>query len=267
MIEFIHISDTHFGPDADHSIRGSRPYRRTAEVVKEINALPFSPDFVMHTGDIVNEPEAAAYQMAAEVLGQLESPIHYVTGNHDDPEMIREHMGVQEPNSLSDDAGRLCYHFPMGEGIEAFILDAKVPEKEGPHGFLPQEQIDAFAEAQREFEHIALFLHYPLLPIGSKWIDEFLLVRNGGTVHEFLRDEIGSRLRGVFFGHLHRGLQLYRDGILYSGVASSVCQFPSDPQSATCEYLPDCNLAFNHISMSPEATLVKEYSVPIPWKR
>ena len=56
MLEVIHISDTHLGPDRSLDIRGANSCARTEALVKSINALPFLPDFIVHTGDVANDP-------------------------------------------------------------------------------------------------------------------------------------------------------------------------------------------------------------------
>lgn len=262
MIEFIHISDTHFGPSKDLEIRGSNPYDRNVALVEAINSLNFTPDFFIHTGDIVNDPDDDAYHLAESVLSQLKAPVHYVSGNHDDAASTRKFM-TSAPNQPFEEVGdKLAYSFSMGAGLTGAVFDAWVPPDDGPHGFLSQSQVIAFEKLlDSTDDRFALFLHYPMIPIGSTWIDQHLLVENGDAVHSFLRG-YQRRISGVFFGHLHRGLQLHRDGILYSGVSSPVCHFTSGPVEETCEFSPDCGLAFNHVTISSHATMVKEYSVP-----
>jgi 3',5'-cyclic AMP phosphodiesterase CpdA len=262
MIEFIHISDTHFGPSKELDIRGANSFDRNVALVEAINALNFTPDFFVHTGDIVNDPDDDAYHLAESVLSQLKAPIHFVSGNHDCAYSTRRFM-TSGPNTPLEGVGdKLAYSFEMGPGVKGVVFDAWVPPEEGPHGFLSQRQIIAFEQLMKDSDdRFALFLHYPMVPIGSPWIDEYLLVKNGEAVHSFLRG-YPQRIAGVFFGHLHRGLQIHRDGILYSGVSSPVCHFTSGPNEDTCEYNPDCGLAFNHVTVSSYATMVKEYSIP-----
>lgn len=262
MIEFIHISDTHFGPTPQMEIRGNFPYRRSQALVEAINSLPFSPQFIVHTGDIVNDPDEDAYKLADEVMGQLNAPVFYVSGNHDHTAMIQQFMRQPEFASLRGVEDKQAYCFSMGDDVLGVVFDAWVPEEEGPHGVLPQNQIIAFEELLRTTHHrFALFLHYPMIPIGSSWIDDYLLVKNGDLIHNFLKP-YANRITGIFFGHLHRGLQLHRDGLLYSGVSSPICHFSASPVEDTCVFDPNCGLAFNHVTISEEATMVKEYSIP-----
>jgi 3',5'-cyclic AMP phosphodiesterase CpdA len=265
LLEIIHISDTHFGPDRDHSIRGSNSCLRAEALVAAVNALPFTPDFIVHTGDVTNEPDPAAYALAASVLSDLKAPVYYAAGNHDDVAMMREALAFGALEPLVEDAeGRLCYRIagPAAEGVEFFVMDGKVPPSEGPHGHLCDSQIAAVLGRISGTKPVAVFLHYPLTPIGSKWIDEHLLVRNGLEFHRALAAKAGARLRGIFTGHLHRGLSLYRDGVLQCGVSSPACEFSAGPADESCEFLPGGPIPFHHLTFTPDATVVKAHAIP-----
>lgn len=264
MLEVIHISDTHFGPDRCHKIRGANACDRAVALVEEINRLPFVPDFIVHTGDVVNDPDESAYELAEEVLSGLPAPVYYATGNHDDVPMMRNALTFGDFDLLvpeSDD--QLCYR--MGGSAspwEFFVLDGKVPPEEGPHGFLTENQTAAVLDSVSGDKPVAIFLHYPLTPIGSKWIDKHLLVTNGPDFQSALSQKAGANLRGIFSGHLHRGLQIYRDGVLQSGVSSPACEFTAGPDDEGCDFLAGGPIPFHHISFSEDATMVKAYSIP-----
>lgn len=263
-MEFIHISDTHFGPDSDLLIRGANVCDRARQLVEEIDRLSFTPDFVIHTGDVANDPDRGAYALAEEVLSGLRIPCYYATGNHDDVGMMREALSFGPRQSLIDDEERLCYQITGGleEHAELFVMDGKVPPVEGPHGHLGDNQIDAVLGAISGTKPVAVFLHYPLTPIGSKWIDEHLLVDNGESFQEQLAEKAGPLLRGVFSGHLHRGLQLYRNGVLQSGVSSPACEFTAGPDDEICDFLAGGPIPFHHVTLTKEGSMVKAYSIP-----
>jgi 3',5'-cyclic AMP phosphodiesterase CpdA len=79
---FVQISDSHIG-------FGKDPYKQTVtatlqEVVKQINALPRRPDFVIHTGDLTHLSTPREFDAVAEILkGIRVSKIFYVPGEHD----------------------------------------------------------------------------------------------------------------------------------------------------------------------------------------
>jgi 3',5'-cyclic AMP phosphodiesterase CpdA len=264
VLEVIHISDTHFGPDRSLLIRGANVCARSEALVEEINALPFQPDLVVHTGDVVNDPDEGAYSLAAEVLSQLKAPVYYATGNHDDVGMMKSALSFGEHETLVSDDDLLCYQIGgAAEGaMEMFVLDGKVPPKDGPHGFVSDVQIEAVLSRISGDKPVAVFLHYPLTPINSAWIDAHLLVTNGDDLHRQIREKAGDHLRGIFTGHLHRGLQLFHHGVLQSGVSSPACEFSAGPNDDFCDFLAGGAIPFNHITFTEESTMVKSYSLP-----
>jgi Icc protein len=269
VLQVIHISDTHFGPDRSHTIRGANAYDRCVALVAAINALPFTPDFIVHTWEVVNDPDPDAYALAAEVLSTCKAPLYFATGNHDDVAMMREHL-VFGPHQLlvPESEEQLCYRLTGGKSdeVEFLVVDGRVPQEEGPHGFIPQNQIDAVVGAISGKKPVAIFLHYPLSPIGSAWIDEHLLVTNGRAFLDAVSAKAGPQLRGIFSGHLHRGLQLYSGGVFQSGVSSPACEFTAGPDDNFCDFLSGGPIPFNHITFTAGATMVKSYSLPYKGK-
>ncbi|MEM6915578.1 MAG: metallophosphoesterase [Verrucomicrobiota bacterium] len=265
MLEVIHISDTNFGPDRSLDIRGANACARAEALVEAVNELPFTPDFIVHTGDVANDPDTRAYALAESVLRDLKAPVFYATGNHDDVSMMRDALTFGEHKLLVDEsANQLCYRLggSAGETVQFYVMDGWVPPEIGPHGVLSENQVDAVLADISGDKPVAVFLHYPLVPVGAKWIDEHLLVENGLDFQTRLKEAAGSQLRGVFMGHLHRGLKLYHSGVFHSGVSSPACEFSAGPEDDFCDFLPGGPIPFDHIRFTEEATMVKSYSLP-----
>ncbi|MDF1823129.1 MAG: metallophosphoesterase [Verrucomicrobiales bacterium] len=265
MLEVIHISDTHFGPDRSLDIRGANACAHAEALVKAVNELAFQPDFIVHTGDVANDPHDKAYALAEEILSELKAPVYYATGNHDDVSMMRSALSFGDRVDLVPDSdNQMCYRIggAAEEKVQFYVLDGWVPPTEGPHGFLSENQIEAVLSDISGEKPVAVFLHYPLVPIGSPWIDEKLLTKNGIEFQTRLLDAAGSQLRGVFTGHLHRGLKLFHDGVFHSGVSSPACEFTAGPEDEFCDFLQGGPIPFDHITFTEESTMVKSYSLP-----
>ena len=263
MLHAIHFSDTHLGDTKEFLVQGVNPYERNLKLMIAINALDFEPDLIIHTGDITNDSTTQAYQLATESFSSLKAPLYFTTGNHDDAKLIKANLPISPCTPLVDDDDRLAYHWDMGH-LRFYNLDAKVPNDDGPHGEIPQNQLDALREDIESHDlPYAVFLHFPPFLMGSPWMDEKLILNNGPALHEILKQSCPDRyrIRGVFFGHTHRSIQLYREGILYSGVASSAFQLSMSPGAAPPA--PDSNspIVFNHITFLPNSTAIKEYTV------
>jgi 3',5'-cyclic-AMP phosphodiesterase len=117
IVYFVHISDSHIGPTAGYSRHGFRPLPAVQRLVDILNHLPQRPDFVVHTGDIVAEPDPAAYRLAARTFAQLEMPVYYVNGNHDRAAGIRRYLPMGPLTPAGDDPERLSYVFEV-EGYQ-----------------------------------------------------------------------------------------------------------------------------------------------------
>lgn len=224
-LTFIHISDTHIHPDADYtgnyadyaSLVGARA------LVNQINNLPFQPDFVLHTGDVVYDPVPEAYGLAQEVLGQLKAPVYYLAGNHDHGAALQQALMPQVKV-----AGTLYYTFEA-QGVQFICLDSN-GAAEPPRGQMSATQLawlDALCSAPDE-RPLVVAVHHNLKPGGFPWLDDYMGIVNGDDLHTILLKARG-RLRGVFHGHIHQNTDLYRDGILYSSTLSSWTQFLAWP--------------------------------------
>ena len=265
----VHISDSHIGPTRDFELHGYASYVCARRLVREINELPVRPDAVVHTGDVVADPSPEAFRLAAEVFGELNAPVYYVAGNHDSRDGIRRHlsMGAHEPLGPGVAGGGtgvpLTYAFEV-KGTRCLVLDAVGPPEIEPRGRLSEEQLQIVhhevASAASHGGPLAVFVHYPVWPLDSRWFDKNMLIENGAGLHDALLPA-RARLRGVFHGHVHMPLACHRDGILYSSVASTVLNFGGWPDDDRPRFL-DTDPGFAVLRLLPEQTLVYHHSVP-----
>ncbi len=222
---FVHISDTHIGPTAVFQDQhGVRPYPCAERLVEIINNLPTTPDFVIHTGDVVYDPDPAAFALAAELFSQLTVPIYYVNGNHDGKGQLAAYLPMGPKTDLSNDPDTLSYAFAV-KGERFVVVDARGPYDIDPQGLFSEAQLEIVRnEAQADGPPLTIFMHYPALPMNSEWMDANMLVQNGRSFHNLLLPA-KARLRGVFHGHVHQNMQVLRDGIFYASIASAYSQF------------------------------------------
>src|SRR5262245_34447647 len=123
LLRFIHISDTHISYDPTYSANDAphTSFAGAQALVREINALPFTPDFILHTGDVVYDPDEAAYPSAHALLSTLRAPVYYLAGNHDDADALQRIMlGATDPKSPFD------YEFEVN-GVQVVCLDSNRP--------------------------------------------------------------------------------------------------------------------------------------------
>ncbi|MCB8948280.1 MAG: metallophosphoesterase [Ardenticatenaceae bacterium] len=262
-VYFVHISDSHFGPTAAYERHGYRPQPCVERAVEIINNLPTRPDFVVHTGDVVTDPDEEAYRRATAVFQQLQMPVYFVTGNHDRSRDIKQYMQLGPHQSLTTEPDVLSYAFEV-KGYRFVVLDGRGPDEIDPHGVLSEAQMQVVqAEATAVGPPLTIFVHFPTLPMNSIWMDKNMPLLNGAAFHEALLPA-RDRLRGVFYGHVHQSMQTLKDGIVYTAVPSLFAQFTAWPQDDFVREDPDYLPGFNFVHLLPEQTIVHQHTFPRP---
>ncbi len=255
---FVHISDTHFGPTKAYARHGHAPWPCAQKLMKIINKLPVKPAFVVHTGDVVTNPDPHAYELAATTFAQLDVPIYYVCGNHDTAQDIRHYLPMGPKQDL-DTPDRLSYVFKVA-GYQFLVIDAKGSDEIDPNGLLPDSQLDIVRqEATQDGPPLTIFMHFPVLPMDSTWFDENMLVLNGETLHQALLPA-RDRLCGVFFGHVHQPMQMMRDGIVYVSTASTFSQFAAWPDALDPSLAPDHLPGYSFVHLLSGQTIVHHHT-------
>lgn len=255
-LRFVHISDTHISHDPAYILPEARhtPLEGARALVTAINNLPFEPDFVLHTGDIVYDPDPLAYVAAKDALSQLRFPVHYLAGNHDEREMLQRIMFDRaEPLTPFD------YQFEV-KGVQIVCVDSNGPAQQ-PAGFVTSDQLarlEGICKDTADQRPLVVAVHHNVLANGIPWWDDFMRMTNGADFHNALLPA-RHRLRGVFHGHVHQPVDTYRDGILYSGVSSSWYQIHAYPEQT--DTLGDDNgePGFSVVTVTPQQTFIRRH--------
>jgi len=258
LLTFVHMSDTHIHIDPDHTEFHTDFSSRypVQQLIETINALPMPVDFILHTGDVTHHPDAAEhYQLARDILSQLEKPVYYVPGNHDNVAMMQRHF-----LNIPEDKIKPHYdHQFEVNGVQVIMLDSHIsPEKVNNHnGILEDEQLE-WLSAQLlpdDTRPLVVGLHHHALPLHASWLDRLVLV-NGEALHERLL-AARDRLRGVFYGHIHESVVTVRDGISYYSVQSGWFQTRSwyGGDTPTRGYLQ--TPGFNLVTITDQDTFVR----------
>lgn len=266
MLRFIHLSDSHISTP-DFANYGHRSAPNLEAVVSAINALPFEVDFVLHTGDVVQNGALEEYALARALLAPLRFPIRYVNGNHDASDLLqRELAGVQTPSARYD------YTF-SAKGVQIAVFDSA--NRRDHTGNLTDSQLDALSRlCTPEGAPLILVLHHPPLPLDTPWIDQGWQVPDRPPFGTMLLENwrafqaaiapARSRLRGVFFGHIHHAHQAWRDGVLYCAAPSTFGQLASRPEQSAPQPTPEQPAAFYVVSVNEAQVTVRQVSLPRP---
>jgi Icc protein len=263
LLRFVHISDTHISADPayNHAEADYTPMEGAREIVRQINSLPFTPDFVLHGGDVVYDPDDSAYVAARDILSGIRFPVHYLMGNHD------ERRGFQ--TLLLGQQETTAKHFYEKEinGVQFLFLDSNAPAPFA-QGALGEVQLAWLRDicAAPDPRPLAISVHHNALPIGSPFWDDFMRMQDGEDFHAIVKLAV-SRLRGVFCGHVHQGTETYRDGVMYVSVPSTWYQLHCFPGQSGI--LPDIDAepGFNVVSITETQTFIRRHRFRVPEHR
>jgi 3',5'-cyclic AMP phosphodiesterase CpdA len=259
LLRFVHISDTHISHDPAY-ISGQRQHPTPAAraLVEQVNAVPFTPDFVLHTGDVAYDPQEPAYALARDILGGIRWPVYYLAGNHDDARMLQRVFLARDTVQPE-----WYYTFECG-GVQIVCLDSTGPAPE-PSGTVSEAQLNwlrAITEAD-DPRPLVVAVHHNTLQTGVPWLDTFMRMANGDALHAALLPA-RDRLRGVFYGHIHQNNQTTRDGILYSSVLSSWYQIQSWPEQTDTVLETDAEPGFNVVTITTSGLHIRHHRYSLP---
>jgi hypothetical protein len=166
-------------------------------------------------------------------------------------------------DDVANDPAYLSYSFNV-KGFHFLVLDARGPAEIDPQGLLADSQLELLAqEASEDGPPLVVFVHYPVHPLNSIWMDQNMLIQNGQLLHQTLLPA-KKRLRGVFYGHIHQHMQTLKDGILYSSVASVVSQFGAWPSDLHTYYDNEHRPGYAFVHLLPEQTIVHQHTFVRP---
>lgn len=268
-IRILHISDTHWAsdpirPDID-------PKSRFDQLCDWIASLNQPIDAIIHSGDWVHraqfsEDSGDSTRAAWNRLSQLGIPILTAVGNHDNRLALLECLQSSLPahwnlDPVASQEPRLAYSISFtdqGRPDESImVLDARDSQEIDPRGRLCMDQLTAVEKLlSNPHSNWTIFLHYPPIQLDCDWIDRTMLIENGKQLHQILTRN-SSRIRGVFFGHIHRPICCHKDSILYASAGSSTMHFPNMPTDSQAIMQSDPIAFANYISISEGSTLVK----------
>lgn len=262
MLTFVHLSDTHIHHDpAYQGAWAEYPAIRGAQMIVEaVNNLPFQPDFILHTGDVTYDPEPSAYGSAHAILKNLKAPIYYVVGNHDDRYYLQKVL-LDRPDNLIESS--YYYEFEC-QNVQIVCLDTCGPATL-PAGSLILEQLQWLESICQAEDNRPLVIAMHHNPIGTPvpWLNTYMGLTNSEELHRILL-KARHRLRGVFFGHVHQNLDIYRDGILYCSTLSSWLQFNAYIGMMQTEQDKMAEPGFSVVTILPDQTFVRRWRFAKP---
>jgi Icc protein len=226
VVRLVQITDCHILAAAQDCLKGMNT-RASFEAVCQA-ALVSNPDLdlILATGDLSEDASTASYEYLAQRFGELQLPLFWLPGNHDDSNAMHEHLRGKQVSAAKQ--------VLVGNWL-IVLLDSTVNGESG--GNIPPEQIE-FLQAGLQAHpnrHALVCLHHQALPSGSEWIDRL------GLQHpQALIDTIKSHdnVRAVLWGHVHQQGHQQRDGIEWMSTPSTCVQFKPGSKTFALDDLP-----------------------------
>ena len=214
---FVQISDSHIGfnkaanPDVLSTLNAA---------ISKINAMPVSPSFVLHTGDLSHLAQAEEFDILDQSLKSVKTEkIFYVPGEHD----VLNDNGKQYLQRYGKDTrGDGWYSFDSN-GVHFIGLVNVVNTAEGGLGVLGNEQLEWLEndlKGRSASTPIVVFAHIPLWAVYPQW---GWGTRDSMQALSYLK-RFGSV--SVLNGHIHQTLQKIEGNITFHTATSTAFPQP-----------------------------------------
>jgi Icc protein len=165
-LNFVQISDSHIGFNKEANKDVAATLR---EAIAKINALPVTPSFMLHTGDLTHLAEAEEFDTLGQMIkGCKVRDVFYVPGEHD---VINDNGKQYRERFGKGSKGSGWYSFDQ-KGVHFIGLVNVMDIKEGGLGVLGREQLgwlENDLQGRSSSTPIVLFAHVPLWTIYPKW--------------------------------------------------------------------------------------------------
>ncbi len=214
---FVQISDSHIGfskpanPDARLTLDAA---------IDKVLAMPGSPAFMIHTGDITHTAKPNEFDDALQMIRRSKLDVHYAPGEHDilDPATRAAYL-----ERFGKGAGGGWYAFDHG-GVHFVSLVNVVDLKTNGLGSLGAEQLawlDDDLKGKSASTPIVIFAHIPLWMIAPEW--------GWGTEDSAEALKLLSRFGSVTVlnGHIHQLMQKIEGAVTFHTARSTAFPQPA----------------------------------------
>jgi len=215
---FVQISDSHIGfnKEANKDVLGT-----LKEAVAKINALPTTPDFLLHTGDLSHLSETEEFDTLEQILKSCKTKqVFYVPGEHD----VLNDNGKQYLERYGKRTrGDGWYSFDYN-GVHFVGLVNVLNLKSGGLGTLGHEQLEWLEDDVKglgSYTPMVVFAHIPLWTVYPDW--------GWGTDDSAQALSYLKRFGSVTVlnGHIHQTMQKVEGNITFHTAMSTAFPQPA----------------------------------------
>ena len=242
LLDIVQITDCHIFPTQQGRFGGVDTAATLSRVIDHINTAE-SPDMVLVTGDLVNDPEAPAYERLLALLKRLKTRVYCLPGNHDLPALM--HRLINTANVATDNVLE-------GRHWRVVLLDTMLP---GTHsGALSGNELAFLEETLRAAgdQFILVAMHHHPVAVDSPWMDTMML---DNPVEFFTVIDRYPAVKGITWGHVHQLFSRMHNAVHLLGTPSTCRQFRLEGEIAGMDGKPP---AYRRIRLHRDGRLSSE---------
>ncbi|MBR1164612.1 phosphodiesterase [Bradyrhizobium elkanii] len=227
-MKIVQLTDPHLVPRGT-LLRGIDPEARLRACLAEIEAHHRDAAALVVSGDVTDLADRPSYQLFRDILAEFSlPPLHITVGNHD----RRSVFGAVFPDHLAPD-GYAHSRFDLGEHV-GLLLDTWT---KGTHaGSFDRLRLDWLgAQLAEGHKPVLMFMHHAPVKVGLKRLDQIAL--KGEEEFWDVIAPFRSRIRHLFFGHMHRNVAGSWRGIPFTVAAGLTHQVMLDFQTEIVRHI------------------------------
>ena len=209
--KLLQITDCHLGSECNSELLGLDTDQSLFDVL-QLAKMDEQPDMIVVTGDVSGDAGLGSYSRFLAIMDKYfpRVPLAWLPGNHDEPDNM---IAVgKHPIERSHVAG----------GWNMIFLDSRIPREEGGRlGERELQRLERELEAHPDLP-AAVFLHHQPVPVGSEWLDQYVVV----DADDFFQviDRF-PQVKMISWGHVHQDYYQQRNGVELIATPSTCIQF------------------------------------------
>lgn len=232
-LKFAHVSDTHISDRDDTSYKLlSKSKLLMAAAVKQLGRIE-NLDFVVFTGDLVDQPFLQSYKDFFTILSDLQVPSLVTFGNHDTGSISSETGALIPEGALSKKEvlkmfqdcipnykfDKTYYALSPRKDFRMIVLDAVIGEDMSSNGFMSDEQLEFLDNELRANKNkvVVIFQHHPVVEPFSSSHHKILNADKYLEIIQKYKNPIA-----IFSGHYHTTKITRQDNIIHVSTPSLV---------------------------------------------
>jgi len=240
VVRLVQITDCHILATVDdrlHDMDTRQSFEAVSRAAVENSA---GLDLLLATGDLSQDASASSYQYLAARFEEIDLPVFWIPGNHDDDAVMRDHLRA---NCIFAARQVLVGNWQI------VLLDSTIKGEVG--GCVSPQQLEFLDSALRAHpeRHALVCLHHQALAAGSEWIDGKGLQQSQQLV-DALKSQ--ANVKAVLWGHVHQQAHQRIDGIEWMSTPSSCIQFRPGSKSFAID---DLAPGYRHLCLYADGSI------------